>query len=217
VFYVCVDLEIEGDFRALLMFIKVFFGIIAYLCGSIPFAYIIERAVKKADLRSVGSKNIGATNVFRTAGVGAGIITAIADILKGLIPVYFATFIDNSIFYLIVVGSCAILGHMFTIFLNFEGGKGVATGLGVFFVLMPLPSLVALCVFSLIFVFSGYASLGSVISFASFPITSYFLGYDSGAVFFAFLTAILIIYKHRENLKKLKAGREYKFKIFKKK
>jgi glycerol-3-phosphate acyltransferase PlsY len=199
------------------MFIKVFFVAIAYLCGSIPFAYIIGRVTKKADLRNVGSKNIGATNVFRTAGVGAGIITAIADILKGLAPVYFATFIDSSIFYSIAVGSCAILGHMFTIFLNFEGGKGVATGLGVFFVLMPLSSLVALCVFSLIFVFSGYASLGSVSAFVSFPITSYFLGYDTEVVLFAFLIAILIIYNHRGNLKKLKSGREYKFKILKKK
>jgi glycerol-3-phosphate acyltransferase PlsY len=196
------------------MFFKFFFIVIAYLCGSIPFAYIIERVVKKVDLRSVGSRNIGATNVFRTAGVGAGIITAVADILKGFVPVYFATLIDSSIFYLIVVGSCAILGHMFTIFLNFEGGKGVATGLGVLFVLMPLPSLVALCVFVLIFVFSGYASLGSMIAFVSFPITSYFLGYNTETVFFAFLIAILIIYRHRENLKKLKAGCEYKFKIF---
>jgi glycerol-3-phosphate acyltransferase PlsY len=199
------------------MLIKVLYLVVSYLCGSIPFAYIIEKGIKKIDLRSVGSKNIGTANVFRTAGAGAGIMTVVADILKGLIPVFFAALVDNSFFYLTVVGSCAILGHMYTIFLNFKGGKGVATGLGVFFVLMPLPSLMALCVFSLIFIFSGYVSLGSIVASISFPVTSYFLGYSMEAVLSGFLMAILIICKHKENINRLKTGCEYKFRIFRKK
>ncbi|MDR3257149.1 MAG: glycerol-3-phosphate 1-O-acyltransferase PlsY [Endomicrobium sp.] len=199
------------------MIIKIIYIIFSYFCGSIPFAYIISRAIGKVDIRTVGSGNPGVTNVFRTVGKCAGIITFIADTLKGFIPVYFAIFINNSFSYSVAVGAAAMLGHILTIFLNFKGGKGVATGLGVFLALMPLPSLLAFAVFSLVFVFSGYVALGSLCAAISLPLASYFSGYSTESIIFAFAMAVLIIYKHRANIKRLKAGSENRFNIFKRK
>jgi glycerol-3-phosphate acyltransferase PlsY len=199
------------------MLIKLLYIVVTYLCSSIPFAYIIAKVNGKVDIRSVGSGNSGATNVFREIGKYAGAITLIADILKGFIPVYFAAFIDNSSYYSVAVAATAMTGHMFTIFLKFKGGKGVATGLGVFSALMPLPSLIALAIFGLVFVFSRYVSLGSICAVISLPLISYFLGYTIEFVIFTFVTALLIIYKHRANIKRLIERSENKLRIFKEK
>lgn len=199
------------------MLIKILYIVLAYLCGSIPFAYIIAKVVGKIDIRTVGSGNCGSTNVFRSIGKGAGIATFIADTLKGFIPVYFAVFIDNTFSYFIAVAAAAIAGHMFTIFLKFKGGKGVATGLGVFSALMPLPSLIAFAVFGLVFVFSGYVSLGSICAAICLPLATYFSGYSVALVTFAFAATIFVVYKHRANIKRLMEGSEFKLKIFKKK
>jgi glycerol-3-phosphate acyltransferase PlsY len=199
------------------MLIKIIYIVLTYLCGSIPFAYIVARSNGKIDIRTVGSGNSGATNVFREIGKGAGVITLTADILKGFIPVYFATFIDNSFSYSIAVAAVAMAGHMFTIFLKFKGGKGVATGLGVFLALVPLPSLIAFGIFGLVFVLSRYVSLGSTCAAISLPLTSYFLGYDTGLVIFTSAATLLIIYKHRTNIRRLIKKSENKLRIFKKK
>ncbi|GMO53025.1 MAG: glycerol-3-phosphate 1-O-acyltransferase PlsY [Candidatus Endomicrobiellum trichonymphae] len=199
------------------MLIKILYIIITYLCGSIPSAYIVAKANGKVDIRTVGSGNSGATNVFREIGKCAGVITLIADILKGFIPVYFATFIDNSFSYSVAVAAAAMVGHVFTIFLKFKGGKGVATGLGVFFALMRWPSLIALAIFGLAFVFSRYVSLGSICAVISLPLTSYFLGYSAEVVIFTFAITLLIIYRHRTNIKRLIERSENKLRIFKKK
>ncbi|OEG71912.1 hypothetical protein ATZ36_11930 [Candidatus Endomicrobiellum trichonymphae] len=199
------------------MLIKILYIVLTYLCGSIPFAYIVAKANGTVDIRAVGSGNSGATNVFREIGKCAGVITLIADILKGFIPVYFAAFIDNYSSYSVAVAVAAMAGHMFTIFLKFKGGKGVATGLGVFFALMPLPSLIALAIFGLVFVFSRYVSLGSICAVISLPLTSYFLGYGTEPVIFTFVTTLLIIYRHKTNIKRLIERSENKLRIFKKK
>ncbi|OEG71890.1 hypothetical protein ATZ36_12070, partial [Candidatus Endomicrobiellum trichonymphae] len=171
----------------------------------------------KVDIRTVGSGNSGATNVFREIGKGAGAITLAADVLKGFIPVYFATFIDNSFIYSVAVAAATMSGHMFTIFLKFKGGKGVATGLGVFSAIMPLPSLIAFSIFGLVFVLSRYVSLGSICAVISLPLTSYFLGYGAKPVIFTSAAAFLIIYRHRTNIKRLIEKSENKLRIFKKK
>jgi glycerol-3-phosphate acyltransferase PlsY len=199
------------------MLIKILYILLAYLCGSIPFAYIVAKANGKVDIRTVGSGNSGATNVFREIGKGAGAITLTADVLKGFIPVYFATFIDNSFIYSVAVAAAIMSGHMFTIFLKFKGGKGVATGLGVFSAIMPLPSLIALSIFGLVFVLSRYVSLGSICAVISLPLTSYFLGYGAKPVIFTSAAAFLIIYRHRTNIKRLIEKSENKLRIFKKK
>jgi glycerol-3-phosphate acyltransferase PlsY len=199
------------------MLIKILYIVVTYLCGSIPFAYIIAKSNGKVDIRSVGSGNSGATNVFREIGKCAGVITLIADILKGFVPVYFAAFIDTSSSYSVAVAATAMAGHMFTLFLKFKGGKGVATGLGVFLALMPLPSLIALVIFGLVFVFSRYVSLGSICAVMSLPLTSYFLGYGTEPLILTFVMTLLIIYRHRTNIKRLIERSEKKLKIFKKK
>jgi glycerol-3-phosphate acyltransferase PlsY len=199
------------------MLIKILYIILGYLLGSIPFAYIIAKKTKNIDIYSMGSGNPGATNVFRVIGKTAGIFTFIADILKGFIPVYFATFVCDSLFYSFVVALVTVLGHMFTVFLKFKGGKGVATGFGVFLALIFWPSLIAFVVFYLIFMVSGYISLGSICATLVFPSVCYFLGYSREVIIFAFCIVLLIIYKHKENIKRLKDGSENKFKIFKRK
>jgi glycerol-3-phosphate acyltransferase PlsY len=200
------------------MLIKFLYLIFAYLCGSIPFAYIITKAVKKVDIRKVGSGNPGTTNVFRSVGKGAGIVVFILDILKGFVPVLFAVFIDDSFFYSMIVAALAIVGHIFTVFLNFNGGKGVATGFGVFLALIPLPSLVSFVVFLVFFLCSGYVALGSMLAAIALPLATYFLGYSSlKYMIFSLTVAVLIIYKHKDNIIRLKNGTENKFEIFKRK
>jgi glycerol-3-phosphate acyltransferase PlsY len=199
------------------MILKIAYIIFAYFCGAIPFAYIVAKAVGKVDIRTVGSGNPGATNVFRSVGKGAGSATFILDALKGFIPVWFAILIDSSFSYSVAVAAAAMAGHMYTIFLKFKGGKGVATGCGAFLALMPAPALCALIIFAIVFLFSGYVALGSIIAAVSMPLTAYFAGYHIEAVIFAFAAALLIIYKHKTNIKRLKEGTENRFKIFKKK
>jgi glycerol-3-phosphate acyltransferase PlsY len=199
------------------MMIKFLYLIFAYLCGSIPFAYIVAKAIKKVDIRKVGSGNPGTTNIFRSIGKGAGIVVFALDTLKGFIPVFFAISIDNSFSYSVAVATSAIVGHMFTVFLNFRGGKGVATGLGVFLALMPLPCLVAFAIFGLVFLFSGYVVLGSIIAVVTLPFAAYFSGYGLEPIIFSFAAAMLIIYKHKANIVRLKNGTENRFKIFKRK
>jgi glycerol-3-phosphate acyltransferase PlsY len=199
------------------MFIKCLYLIFAYLCGSIPFSYIVAKAVKKVDIRKVGSGNPGTTNVFRSIGKGAGVTVFALDTLKGFIPVFFAIFIDSSFSYSVCVAAAAIVGHMVTIFLNFKGGKGVATGLGVFLALMPLPTLIAFAIFGIVVLFSRYVALGSIVAALSLPLAVYFSGYALEPIIFSFAAGMLIIYKHRANIKRLKNGTESRFKIFKRK
>ncbi|MDR2251372.1 MAG: glycerol-3-phosphate 1-O-acyltransferase PlsY [Endomicrobium sp.] len=199
------------------MLIKFLYLGFAYLCGSIPFAYIVAKVVKKVDVRKVGSGNPGATNVFRSIGKSAGIVVFAFDTLKGFIPVFFAIFIDNSFSYSVAVAAATIVGHMFTIFLNFKGGKGVATGLGVFLALMPLPCLVAFMVFGLAFLLSGYVALGSIVAAVTLPLAAYFAGYGLEPIIFSFAAAMLIIYKHKANIMRLKNGTENRFRILKRK
>ncbi|MDR1122593.1 MAG: glycerol-3-phosphate 1-O-acyltransferase PlsY [Endomicrobium sp.] len=199
------------------MLIKFLYLIFAYLCGSIPFAYIVAKVVKKIDIRKIGSCNPGTTNVFRSIGKGTGILVFVFDTLKGFIPVFFAAFIDNSFSYSVAVSVVVIIGHMFTIFLNFKGGKGVATGFGVFLALMFLPCFVAFVVFGLVFLLSGYVALGSIVAAVTLPLAAYFTGYWLGPIIFSFAVAMLIIYKHKANIVRLKNGTENKFKILKRK
>ncbi|MDR1721034.1 MAG: glycerol-3-phosphate 1-O-acyltransferase PlsY [Endomicrobium sp.] len=201
------------------MLIKILYVILAYLCGSIPFAYIIAKVVGKIDIREFGSGNSGATNIFRALGKGPAILTFIADTLKGFVPVYFAKFIDERSFYILIVATGMIIGHIFTVFLKFKGGKGIAVGGGALLAFMPpIGSLIIYLIFVLVFVSSGYVSLGSICAALIFPLVSYFLGYtELKCVIFTFIIALLIVYAHRTNIKRLKEGCENRFEIFKKK
>jgi glycerol-3-phosphate acyltransferase PlsY len=199
------------------MIIKILYLIFAYLCGSIPFAYIVSKVFYGADIRTVGSGNPGATNVFRVFGKKPGIITFICDVLKAFLPTYFAFYIDASFSYCAAVGVAAFCGHIFTVFLRFKGGKGVASAFGAFCALLPLPALIAVTVFVIVFLASGFVALGSICAALSLPLAAYFSGYPAEVTIFAFAAALLVIYKHRENIKRLRAGRENKFNIFNRK
>ncbi|MHB9154517.1 MAG: glycerol-3-phosphate 1-O-acyltransferase PlsY [Endomicrobiales bacterium] len=185
----------------------------AYLAGSLPTGYLIAKLVKGIDIRAHGSGNPGATNVFRVVGPVPGVITFIIDFLKGFLPVLMAGrfFGEQHIVLWMLVGFFALAGHLWTVFLNFKGGKGVATGAGIFAALLPLPTAIAFALFALTFLFTRYVSLGSLLAAVSLPALSALLGKPSVLSFFALLVAAAIIYTHRTNIVKLLQGRENRF------
>ncbi len=182
---------------------------LSYLLGSVPFGLLIAR-YKKVDIRRHGSGNIGATNVNRALGKGAGILTLVLDCAKGALPVAFALSLTGDDFQAAGAGMAAFLGHLFPVFLKFKGGKGVATGLGVFLYATPAATLCCMAVFAITVAASRYVSLGSMLAALSLPLFGYLFHphapywYASGAV------AGLIVFKHRENIERLFAGTENK-------
>ena len=202
----------------------------AFLFGSIPTGYLIA-TIKGVDLRKVGSGNIGATNVLRAMGKEAAIITLAGDMLKGVIPVLAVRHLfpeagiqfsgqlvslpfqitDTRVALEGVVGLAAILGHNFSIFLKFKGGKGVATSLGVALALSPHAALMAATAWLLTFRVSGYSSLSGLVAFASFPFCIYIIDYSAEKIAIAAIMAALIFITHRGNIKRLITGKENKF------
>ena len=202
--------------------IPIALSIAAYFCGSVPFGWLLGKLFGGTDVRKTGSGNIGATNVARSAGLGAGILTLILDVAKGAIPVWVARhyFPDHSAFQ-ILAGLAALAGHCFPVWLKFRGGKGVATAAGVFAVLCPIAAFGALLVFALVVGFWRYVSLASVSAAAATPLLVYFLwaphyappiSVTAGAL----AAALLIVYKHDANLQRLVEGTEPKFSLGKK-
>jgi len=197
----------------------------AYLLGSIPTGYLIFRLFRKEDIRQSGSGNIGATNVLRSGGKGLGAATFLLDMLKGCSAVWLGALIavmvaadhgsllpQASLRNLMALAAlCAVLGHLFPVWLGFHGGKGVATGFGVFLVAAPWAALAAISVFFLVFLLSRYVSLASVLGAASFPVFAWFLVHGDRPPFFIAVqiaVALLIIAKHHQNIRRLLAGTE---------
>jgi glycerol-3-phosphate acyltransferase PlsY len=190
--------------------------------GCIPNGLWVGRIVKGIDVREFGSKNIGATNVGRTIGWRYGFLVLILDMAKGIIPVLFFPVLDegSSLFREpisvdLIYGVLAILGHVFNPFLGLKGGKGVATALGVYLALVPIPSLISILVFGLVYRLSGFVSLGSMIASIFLPLVYWFVSYldsDTSFHFGIFLSlcmvVLLILYSHRENLKRILSGKE---------
>ena len=185
--------------------------IFAYLLGAVPTGVILTRAFSNVDPRTRGSKNIGATNIYRTAGKKLGILTLLGDILKGLIPVIIARGILESHFWIGAVALAAFLGHLFPIYIKFKGGKGIATGLGAFLALAPLEAFLSFLVFAAVVYKWRYISLGSLTAAAAFPALLALLNPHPIYIPFAALIGALIFYRHRENIERLMAGRENKF------
>lgn len=184
--------------------------IVAYLMGSIPTGVIVGKAFGNVDPRTQGSKNIGATNVFRTAGKRLGVITLLGDILKGLIPVAIAKGTLDSYFWIGAVALAAFLGHLYPIFLKFKGGKGIATGLGVFLALSPLPAILSLLVFGAVLYKWRFVSLGSLSATAAFLFLLALLNPHQIYIPFALIIGVLIFYRHRENIERMLGGKESK-------
>jgi len=183
-----------------------------YLCGSIPTGVLITRQLG-LDVRKVGSGNIGATNVARSAGKKAGLLTLLGDAAKGLIPVLVVHFLGLGEVILACTAVATFLGHLFPLFLGFSGGKGVATGLGVFLGLAPLAILLALLFFLVTFAFSRIVSLASLVAAVVTPLLLFLLAYPRSYVIAGALIALLIVVRHRENIARLREGQEPKFSL----
>jgi len=185
--------------------------IAAYLLGSIPTGLLLAKAAG-VDIRSSGSGNIGATNVYRTLGRSVGIMTLIGDCLKGVIPVVAATWLGMSNGWIAAVGLAAFLGHIYTIFLGFKGGKGVATALGVFLAVSPAAVAAALLIFVAVVWKWRYISLGSITAAMVMPGMVAVFDARPAIVIMTVIIALLVVWKHRENIKRIQDGTESKFK-----
>lgn len=191
---------------------QIFVPVISYLLGSIPFAYLIVRFVSGADIRDLGSGNVGATNVMRSTSKVAGVATLALDAAKGAAAVLIARewLGTDATAWMVLAGVAAIVGHVFSVFLKFQGGKGVATGCGAFLVIAPFAILIAALVFIATVAVSRYVSVGSVLASASVPIASGLMGEPPVVTLGALAGAGLIIAKHHTNLRRLYRGRENK-------
>ncbi len=188
---------------------ELLFILLTYLIASIPFGFIVGKLSGK-DITKEGSGNIGATNVARTIGKKAGVIVLLLDALKGFIPVYISKlYFDDQ--FVAVIAIVAIIGHCYSIFMKFKGGKGVATGLGVLLALSPKVALIVITLWLGIFLTTGYVSLASVISaFMSWIMMNY-VEANYYYTIAALISSVIIVYKHSSNIERLIKGTENRF------
>jgi glycerol-3-phosphate acyltransferase PlsY len=194
---------------------------LAYLLGSIPTGYLLVKLFRHEDIRSVGSGNIGATNVLRSGGKGLGAATFVFDALKGAAAVWLGAFLASKLLPSMpyrdaqaLAAVSAVIGHMFPVWLRFRGGKGVATGFGVFLVAAPLAALASIGLFTIVLIVTRYVSLASILGAGSFPIFAWFFIHgDKPAPYIAsqVFVASLIILKHHQNIRRLATGTEHRF------
>lgn len=196
---------------------------VAFLAGSLPFGLLFAKS-KGVDIRSAGSKNIGATNVLRTVGKAPAILTLLCDVLKGAVPVLICNYLisvkvpaENAALLHSakdlwggIIGLTAVAGHIFPVFLSFKGGKGVATGFGVLIAYGPLSALITLLIWISVALITKYSSLAAIVAVGALPVTFFLLDFSKTKIIFAMLFALLIISKHKENIKRLFEGKEPK-------
>jgi glycerol-3-phosphate acyltransferase PlsY len=182
----------------------------AYLVGAVPFGWILGRWAGGVDVRRFGSGNIGATNVGRSLGVWAGVLTLALDVGKGAGAVWGARLLSGQWGTATIAGLAAIAGHVFPVYLRFRGGKGVATGLGAFLVLEPAATLWAGCVFLATVAITRRVSAGSILAAASLPACLYLRGAAPALILSGLLSSVLIIFRHGENIRRILAGTEPK-------
>ncbi len=191
--------------------------ILSYIIGAIPFSYILGRTLRGIDIRKHGSGNAGATNLMRAAGRVPGVIALLLDALKGT----FAVIVIAGVFYMpsaqldpplfkIILGLSAVCGHIWTIFLGFKGGKGVATAIGVFMGLAPLAMLSGLCAWGISAFCFRYVSLSSIIMSISLPVFMLIFREPNEYICLSVILGLFIIFKHRTNISRLIKGTEYK-------
>lgn len=193
--------------------IGMFLALFGYLLGSVPTGLLLTKFFSRVDPRTVGSKNIGATNIFRTAGKGLGILTLAGDLLKGMIPIAIASWLNLPDRWIAIAGLSALIGHVFPIFLGFRGGKGVATALGVYLIVSATAVLIEVFLFIGIVWRWRYVSLGSICCATTIPVLIAFFRSDSKAYFIvSVIIAALILYRHQENIVRLLQGTENKWK-----
>ena len=201
--------------------IGIFIALFGYLLGSVPTGLILAKFFSKVDPRKIGSKNIGATNIFRTAGKALGILTLVGDVLKGTIPTVLAMYLVpadqwglSRHVWIAVAGLSPFLGHVFSIFLGFKGGKGVATALGFYLPISTIPVLIECLICAGIVCKWRFISLGSITCAITIPILIAYFRSDSQAYFIvSVIIAALILYRHQSNISRLFQGIESKWKV----
>lgn len=207
------------------MLLRIIFVLLAYLLGSIPFGFLLVKYVftEGEDVRQIGSGGIGATNVTRRAGMKAGLLTYTFDVAKGFAAVTLMRQIESvDYFWIGAAAVAAIVGHIFPIFLKFQGGKGVATGVGVYLALAPYSVLTTLVLWALVVYFTRYVSLGSIIATAAVPLWTWLYygvllpdspqhAHLKALLIVALIGCALIVAKHHENISRLLHGNENKF------
>jgi acyl phosphate:glycerol-3-phosphate acyltransferase len=182
--------------------------IAGYLIGSIPFALVLARRWGTADLRVIGSGNLGAANVMRASGVTAGILVAVLDLVKGAASVALAAQFSRDADAPAIAGFAAIIGHIYPVWLRFKGGKGVATACGVFTVLTPAAMPPVVVIFLATVYLTKYISLGSLLATVALPPIAYAIGSPPSAVFAAVAASAIIVFRHRSNVARLRTGTE---------
>jgi glycerol-3-phosphate acyltransferase PlsY len=189
---------------------KLFFLILcAFLLGSIPFGVVVAK-IYGVNLRKVGSGNIGATNVLRAMGKGPAVLTLVGDVLKGSLAVVLGRFFFHSPSLEGIIGLSAIVGHNFSLFLRFRGGKGVATSIGVLLIYSPKVGVLTVILWLMVILITRYSSLAAIVSFGVLPLGIYILDYSQGKLIISILIAFLLIFRHTDNIKRLLQGTELK-------
>jgi glycerol-3-phosphate acyltransferase PlsY len=189
---------------------EILIPLIAYLLGSIPFGYILVRLSEGKDIRSIGSGNIGATNVFRTNRLH-GVLTYLLDAGKGYLAVLIAGWMGGSVEWQAAAAFIAIVGHIYTVWLGFKGGKGVSAGCGAFLALSPAAVLTTLVVFAATLVLTRYMSAAAILATALFPVWALLYGEPAPVLLWGSLGVLLIVAKHHQNIRRLITRTERKF------
>jgi glycerol-3-phosphate acyltransferase PlsY len=189
--------------------------VVAYLAGGIPFGYLLVKLKTGEDVRSKGSGNIGATNVLRTTGRAIAVATLLLDIGKGFFAVWFAAKLTGDSPQWMSAAALAVMaGHAFPIFLKFHGGKAVASFIGAFLYLTPVPLIASLVLFVIVVAATRHISLGSIVAAGSLPLAVWLIEHPPGAVVMAsIVAAAFVIYRHKENISRLRAGTENVFRF----
>lgn len=184
--------------------------LISYILGSIPFSYLVPKTTKGVDIRKVGSGNVGATNVLRNMGWIYAIIAMLLDVAKGYLAAFLGAHWGGTPLIISFCALAVVIGHCYSPFIKFAGGKGVATAGGVAIFLMPLWTLGLALFFVLVVVVKKYVSLGSILTAAALPLVAYGAGQPPTIIWLTVVLALFVIYKHRPNIERLWAGKEPK-------
>ena len=189
--------------------------VVAYLVGGIPFGYLLVRLKSGEDVRSMGSGNIGATNVLRTSGRGVAVATLVLDIAKGFFAVWLAARLTgDSVTWTSLAALAVMAGHAYPVFLKFHGGKAVASFVGAFLYLTPIPLLATLVVFVIVVAATRQISMGSIIAAAGLPLATWLIMHPPPPVILASLiAAVFIVSRHRANIQRIRAGKEHVFRF----
>ncbi len=186
--------------------------VLGHVCGSVPSGLWLVQAFHGIDIRNYGSKNIGTTNVFRTVGPKTAVLVLIADAFKGILAVGIMSYFFHNPLLDVVTALGALLGHNYSLFLGFKGGKGVATALGLLIFMMPKVAVASFGIWLVCVLLTRYVSLGSIMAAIFTPPLAWYLGYPSAYVIFSVVAAFFVVLRHKENIHRLLTGTESKIK-----